>query len=338
MRKPGFTLMELVAVLLIMVCLFFHSVVLTLLFGWMFFPGRIAGELAFRRDLIVWAIVLVVAATVLAHVLLRRFYAKLPADRIAEEPRRRIGWTVRVVVTFLLLLTAGFSCIGMTCMTGRILASDDSPFSGSREAARRSQSRYNLKYIGIAAHDYHDTFNSLPPGATFNRFGEKQHGWMTALLPYVEHGHIEVNRHLPWNHPDQGDAFKTRISAFLNPSLEAEQDAEGYALSHYAANCRVIGGRKPLMLIHITDGASSTILSGEVNHDLKAWGHPVNWRDPANGIKRPGGFGSSRYHRGAQFVFADGAARFISQDVDPEVLRALATPDGHEDVEDWMRR
>jgi len=338
MRKPGFTILELVVVLLLIVCLFFHAVILTLLFGWIFFPGRIAGELVFSRGLIVWPIVLVVAATVLAHALLTWFYAQLPADRIEEEPRWRIGWTVRVVVTLLLFLTAGFSCIGMTYMTGRTLASDDSLFSNYREVARRVQSRNRLKQIGIGVHNYHDTFNSFPAGATFNGFGEMQHGWMTAMLPYVEHGHLQVNWDLPWNHPDQGDTFKTRIQEFLNPSLEATQDAEGYALSHYAANCRVMGGRKPLKLIHITDGTSSTILSGEVNHDLKPWGHPVNWRDPANGINRPGGFGSTQYHRGAQFLFADGSARFISQDVDPAVLRALATPNGHEDVEDWMRR
>lgn len=52
----------------------------------------------------------------------------------------------------------------------------------AREAARRSQCKNNLKQIGLALHNYHETANTLPPGW----IGNNRWGAGTMILPYVD--------------------------------------------------------------------------------------------------------------------------------------------------------
>jgi len=70
----------------------------------------------------------------------------------------------------------------------------------AREAARRSSCKNNLKQIGIGMHNYHDTYNAFPPGATHGRGGKHwwerptdqcggprlQTMWAVAVLPFME--------------------------------------------------------------------------------------------------------------------------------------------------------
>src|SRR5581483_8700238 len=59
----------------------------------------------------------------------------------------------------------------------------------AREAARRTQCKNNLKQLGLALHNYHDNFNTFPPGgvngtaATSNYQGW---GWSIMLLPQID--------------------------------------------------------------------------------------------------------------------------------------------------------
>ncbi|MEW4565061.1 DUF1559 domain-containing protein [Bremerella sp. JC770] len=52
----------------------------------------------------------------------------------------------------------------------------------AREAARRMTCSNQLKQIGIALHNYHDTFGKLPPGIVTSN----QTCWLTHILPQIE--------------------------------------------------------------------------------------------------------------------------------------------------------
>ncbi|TWT38585.1 DUF1559 domain-containing protein [Blastopirellula retiformator] len=56
----------------------------------------------------------------------------------------------------------------------------------AREAARRMTCSNNLKQIGLSLHNYHDTYNRLPPGIVTSN----QLCWSAQLLPFIEQGNL----------------------------------------------------------------------------------------------------------------------------------------------------
>ncbi|MDZ4687015.1 MAG: DUF1559 domain-containing protein [Planctomycetaceae bacterium] len=78
----------------------------------------------------------------------------------------------------------------------------------AREAARRTQCRNNLKQIGLAIHNYHDSFNVFPPGyvvvigALLTPPGANDHnvkGMYVFLLPYIDQAPLynQIDQSIP---------------------------------------------------------------------------------------------------------------------------------------------
>ena len=129
----------------------------------------------------------------------------------------------------------------------------------AREAARRMQCSNNLKQIGLAFHNYHDSLKALPPSALGIR---KQSGgqvittptltpWVS-VLPYIEQEILQQELDLTrdaWHVNNQAIAQETP-STYLCPSMALAELGENLGFSSYAVST---GTRRYRNQIH--DGA-----------------------------------------------------------------------------------
>ncbi len=249
--------------------------------------------------------------------------------------RRKKSSSTPAWVIVLIVMGGGFFLI-CPCLIALLLPA----VQQAREAARRSQSRNNLKQIGLAAHNFLDSNQHFPPRNIEEETqpGEAMHSWTTDMLPYLDQGplHESIQYAQPWNDPANRLPFATVIPSLINPSNPtAPIGVGGYAVTHYAANSQVMSDQNHLRLRDITDGTTSTILAGDVKDGVKPWGDPSNHRDPAQGLNSgPATFGS--YHTGiVHFLMADGSVRAIRVDIDLETLKRLADPGDGQAVQEF---
>lgn len=166
-----------------------------------------------------------------------------------------------------------------------------------REAAARTQCTNNLKQIGIATHNIHDSRSYLPPAvapssgtqitqapAYNGAIGFTVYDW---LLPFVEQAalynmaNLNVNTLVPGS-PGAGRVYSTPVKPYRCPSDPSGQGPLGmttrgsahlWAVSNYAANYYVFGNpgassaaareQGSNTLLSLTDGTSNIVMHAE---------------------------------------------------------------------------
>ena len=114
----------------------------------------------------------------------------------------------------------------------------------AREAARRAQCTNNLKQIGIAMHNYHDTYKKFPEGGVprsiVNAMASTTYyiSAYAAILPFIEQQALQsvYDFNLPWQDQDP-DVPPVVISSYVCPSASVTnpfQDTEFDTLAQMA--------------------------------------------------------------------------------------------------------
>lgn len=190
-----------------------------------------------------------------------------------------------------------------------------------REAARATQCRNNLRQIGLALHNYHDTYQAFPPNVTTP--------WPVAIAPYLDQTPL-------YNSYDHNfDAFQSpsneRLGMQVWPIFQCPSDRptlispQGWWPSSYAANIELVnvGGS----LNRCTDGTSHSGLAIEIalSDGLAVFTGPALFL----------GTGSRHHNQRFHLLMADGDVRAISPNVSQSTLTAMGTPSGNEVVGDF---
>jgi prepilin-type N-terminal cleavage/methylation domain-containing protein/prepilin-type processing-associated H-X9-DG protein len=152
----------------------------------------------------------------------------------------------------------------------------------AREAARRMSCLNNLKQIALAAHNYHDTANRLPPGFTFlpqpgANGGRAVNGFLTFLLPYLEQANAvrTYDDKLGFDHVNNQPTVTVSVPVFLCPSTP--------------------GSNRSCALVNYYDPARTSLsagLKGAATDYAGAWAYRPNYSVPnRNGVFLRGGNG-----------------------------------------------
>ena len=309
-----------------------------LLFGWAPFLFRTVGRIAVDGPSVAVGGLALVLFTIGLHWAGHAWRRQRGTPESAPSAWK-LRYSLALVAALVVLFAAGISVIGITHQAVWLLRADEPLFGTSLKTRWPAHPVNNLKDIGIGMAGYQDQLGSFPRGGTFAADGSMLHSWETYLLPYLNYMSKDIDLNRPWNHPANAPYFRSVIPKFINPGFRTADlvDGDGYGLSHYAVNSRVLAGNRKVRLQDLPAGPSTLLLVGEVKARFQPWGHPVNWRDPARGINRsPDGFGGPRGAGGAYFSMADGTVRFIDERISPEVLRALSSPDHRDPIDEGV--
>lgn len=237
--------------------------------------------------------------------------------------------------TSLVAIILGVACVGLMMCGGILLALLLPAVQQAREAARRTQCKSNLKQIGLAIHNYADTFRLLPAAHLDDSDGNPALSWRVSVLPFLD----EVPRYNRYSFNEAWDSAANAVlanptpSVYICPSVSTAGINTCYAT--VAGDHTILGAGKCIPFKLITDGTSNTLMVVEACRLNIPWMKPQDIGEGSvTTVGDPNGIWSP--HRGGvNVLMGDGSVRFISTEINPATLNALITRDGSEQPGDF---
>jgi len=210
----------------------------------------------------------------------------------------------------------------------------------SPEASRRMQCSNHLKQIGLALQNYHDTYGCLPPASIADAQGKPMHSWRVLILPFMEQKALYDKYRFdePWNGPNNSKLHKEIVNVFCCPSRPKQQPRTETSYVAVVGTETVWPGTDVVKLADFKDGTSNTILVAELANSGIHWMEPrdLHVMQMPMAVNPTQGQGISSVHPNvALAVFVDGHTQALTKNTPPEILRALLTIAGGEQIGDY---
>jgi prepilin-type processing-associated H-X9-DG protein len=217
----------------------------------------------------------------------------------------------------------------------------------AREAARRAACISGFKMEGMAIHNYHDMHKAFPPAYLADEHGKPMHSWRVLLMPYLESRNFYERYRFdePWDSPHNSTLAERPDLGFCSQQYLCPSDPR--RKTHDTSSVMPVGpgaisdGPNSTSFGGIPDGSSNTIVRGEMCPSGIHWMEPrdLDVRTMSYKINDPNGTGFRSYHPGiVNVLFGDGSVTSVSEDIDPDLLKALITIDGGEPVNEFHNR
>lgn len=201
----------------------------------------------------------------------------------------------------------------------------------AREAARRTQSQNNLKQIGLAFHLYHDAHGHFPPPVLIGPDDKTPYSWRVAVLPFLDQKALyeQYDRTQPWDSEHNQKVLEQMPPQFKSPNDDAGSTNAAYFVLTGQDTAAGETNGEGTKIPDITDGMANTLLVVESKLDIP-WTKPEDIPySPDTALPKFGGF-----HKPGFFgLRADGSVTYFSEHIDENLLRALITRNGGEDIQ-----